>query len=670
MYYIKFPLIGLLIAFIVGILIENYLNLPLNWLFLGLLLGIISTLIYYIYSKKRKTNPFSFVVTTVISFFILGALHKNIQTDLNSKNHFSNFIQDENNLIIGSVHEKLKPTPYYDKYIIDVSQINRHVSIGKTLLYVPKKEYKKLVVGKEIKVFSKIKFIESVVNPYQFNYTNYLNNQNIYHDIHILKEDKIITNSKYNWRYYIHYIKEKLITSFTYLHLKEDNYNLLIALLFGERTTLSKEITNSYTNTGVIHILAISGLHIALFYSIILWFTKPLKKLKKGDLFIFVISISILWLYALLTGMSASVVRAVVMFTVIAYGNLLNKQVNIYNSLATSALILLLWNPNYLFDIGFQLSYCAVIAIVSFQPIVHKYSYSKKWYVIKIKETLLITLVAQLGVLPLTLYYFGQFPILFLASNVIVIPVSSIILILGLALVPFNFIAPSLGKYIGNVVEFLIVKMNNFTFWIGHFENLIIKNIAFHEVLVLLLFGIICSILYYLSYPKRKNLSLVLSTIILFQIAYLIIFLSKKEETEFIIFNSYKSSLIAIKNNHTATFYSNKFDKNEELIFNYCRSNFITKEKNKPLENILYFNKKILCIDSNSIYKTKIHPEVILLIQSPKLNLDRLIQTHHPQQIIADGSNYKSYIQRWKETCEKQKIPFHATTEKGLFQIK
>ena len=134
------------------------------------------------------------------------------------------------------------------------------------------------------------------------------------------------------------------------------------------------------------------------------------------------------------------------MFTVIAYGQLLKREINIYNALATSALLLLVWNPNYILDIGFQLSYCAVLAIVAFQPIVNKYAYSKYKIILKIKETLLMTLVAQLGVLPLTLYYFGQFPLLFLIANLVVIPLSSLILILGLALIPSVYLYFPLAK--------------------------------------------------------------------------------------------------------------------------------------------------------------------------------------------------------------------------------
>ena len=240
---------------------------------------------------------------------------------------------------------------------------------------------------------------------------------------------------------------------------------------------MSKEISNSYTQAGIIHILAISGLHIALIYGIILWLTKPLLRFKKGKLYIFSLSLSVLWFYAILAGFSASIVRAAVMFSVVALAKIVNRQSNIYNSLAVSALLLLVYNPNYLFDVGFQLSFAAVLSIVIFQPLVRKYSYSKHIIILKIKELLLISLVAQIGVLPLTLYYFGQFPLLFLFANLIAIPLSSLILILGLVLIPFNLLFPKAATYLSVVVNFLIEIMNAFTTWIVKFDIFIIKSI-------------------------------------------------------------------------------------------------------------------------------------------------------------------------------------------------
>ena len=377
-----------------------------------------------------------------------------------------------------------------------------------------------------------------------------------------------------------------------------------------------------------------------------------------------------MWFYAILAGFSASIVRAAVMFSVVALAKIVNRQSNIYNSLAVSALLLLVYNPNYLFDVGFQLSFAAVFSIVIFQPFVRKYSYDKNKIILKTKELLLISLVAQMGVLPLILYYFGQFPLLFLLANLIAIPLSSLILILGLALIPFNFLLPKLAIYLSILVNFLIEIMNNFTAWIVKFDVFIIRNIAFHEVLVLLLYLIIGTILYFIYYSKIKNLKPILIAILIFQLGYFYLNSSEKNNNEFGVFNIMKNTLFVETKNNESIFYTDDFANSKSSIETYTRGKFVKNYRIAPIKNVFNFNKKILCVDSSGVYNTKEKPEIVLLIQSPKINLKRLISTIKPEQIIADGSNYKSYIKLWKTTCEQEKIPFHATAEKGFYRLK
>lgn len=670
MKFIKYPIVPLLLFFSIGIVIGFNTSFSIYLPFWSLITSLLLIILSYFFNEKRKKNSSLLGIPIYSSFLFLGWFSQIIHTEINNKLHFSHHLKNEKNLVVGQIIERLKGTLYYEKYVLDVHQINQKKTIGKLLIYIPKERKLSIKLSQNIRIISKIKNIESIYNPYQFNYTDYLNRQNIYQELHLKKEDKIQIQETKNWRYYLNYCKESLIERFHKLGLKEENYNLLIALLFGERTTVSKELTANYTNTGVIHILAISGLHIALIYQIILWSTLPLKRRKNGTITVFILSLSILWIYALIAGLSASVVRSVVMFTVIAYGQLLKREINIYNALATSALLLLVWNPNYILDIGFQLSYCAVLAIVAFQPIVNKYAYSKYKIILKIKETLLMTLVAQLGVLPLTLYYFGQFPLLFLIANLVVIPLSSLILILGLALIPSVYLYFPLAKIIGYITNFCIDWMNTFTRWLSHFDIFVIKNIAFHSSMAISLFFIVVSLLFLLSHPKKKNAYWVLASIFLFQFCYLIQIITKKEDRELIIFNTYKSSLVAIKEKEKIHFLTTDSTKNKTLIANYCRSNFVKKSTIRSLENTIYFKQKILRIDTNGIYKTKIKPDIIYLTTSPKINLERIINQLQPKLIVADGSNFKSYIQLWKKTCSSLNQHFHATTEKGIFILK
>ena len=129
--------------------------------------------------------------------------------------------------------------------------------------------------------------------------------------------------------------------------------------------------------------------------------------------------------------------------------------------------------------------------------------------------------------------------------------------------------------------------------------------------------------------------------------------------------------MLLIKQKDSAIVYSNNSEnRNASLLKAYRQERFLKDVKMDSVKNTLIFNeKKLLILDSLGIYNLKQQPEIVVLTQSPKVNLKRLITTIHPKQIIADASNYKSYVKRWKATCEKEKIPFHATAEKGFYRI-
>ncbi|CAM4314809.1 ComEC/Rec2 family competence protein [Flavobacterium terrigena] len=668
MKFFKFPIVPVLFGFIFGILTQNFLYFNSISILVGIFFSVIGFGVAYFLNAKKKFQSYfleSFVLILSLTF---GMLSSYLHREINAESHFSNFLS-EKNIVQGIVSEKLKSTIYYDKFILKTDAVNQQNCSGKIIFYIPKKAEKNVEVGNKIKLFETPKLLQNSFNPHQFDYSKYLQNQNVFHEVKLKETDFIEVSADQNFYHYINLIKSKLLKSYQIDSFKSDNYNLLMALLFGEKTELSKELSNSYTQAGIIHILAISGLHIALIYGIVLWLTKPLQRWKKGKVYIFLISLSVLWFYAVLAGFSASIVRAAVMFSIIAFAKILNRQSNIYNSLALSAMFLLLYNPNYLFDVGFQLSFAAVLSIVVFQPFVRKYSYSKYYVLRETKSLLLISLVAQIGVLPLTLYYFGQFPLLFLVANLIAIPLSSVILILGLALIPFNFLLPKVAVYLSVFVNMLIDWMNNFTAWIVQFESFIVKNIAFHEVLVVLLYGIIGCLVYFVYHPKIKNLSPILVAVLIFQMGYFFLNSKEKSNHEFVIFNVMKHNLFVETKNNISVFYTDDSTKSKQTIESYTRGKFVKNYRIEPVKNVFAFKKNILCIDSLGIYNTKQKPEVVVLTQSPKINLKRLIAAIKPLQIIADGSNYKSYIKLWKVTCEQEKIPFHATAEKGFYRL-
>ena len=665
---LKFPLIPIVPFLALGIIVSFLLKLQLNLIITGLGFLFICFLILLKIPKTRN-EPFYFGLVTYILAFQIGALLFYTHFEPNRENHYSKIISNDVCLIDGTIVNETKPSAKKNKYIVTINALNGKEASGKFLLYFPKGTKKAIIPGSEIILKSKLYPIKGSFNPYQFDYGKYMEKQNVFHQVYGDENNTSIVKQTKNLNYYLYTFRNKLSDSFAIQDFDAKTQAVLNALLFGQRILLDPETIAAYSNAGVIHILAISGLHVGILFLILNFLLKPLNKHKKGKLLKLLLILSFLWSFALISGLSASVTRAVIMFSILSVGKHYNQQNNTLNTVAFSALLLLCYNPNYIFDVGFQLSYAAVIAIVLLNPFFKYFYFTKNKIVNYSTDIILVSLAAQIGVLPLSIYYFNQFPVLFLVANIVVIPLTTIILFLGLATLtttPFSTqIALALGKILSEIIEL----MNSYINWISNFDNFLIKNISFTSTLCLLAYGIIVFFIYLLYHKKSQNFKYLLGSILVFQLAYFYTKFKENNYDELIIFNS-KNSLITLKENNQISAFTNSLEENITNISNYKRATFTEEVSILPLENILLFNStKILVVDSLSTYKLSQKPDIIILTQGARVNLERLIQINSPKIIIADNSNSKYKVEMWEKTCLKEKIPFHSTYEKGLYKI-
>lgn len=666
----KFPLLTITISFAIGIIAAFHLQWSFQTLVILLFsfLGIFSFLFWK--SKKALLQNSLFGIATYLLAFTLGMMSFYIHSDLNSKHHYSKKSIDETNSIRAIVTTTLKPNEKYNKYFISLSHFNDSVASGKLLLYVPKANLETLHSGDEIWLNSTIYPVPKAFNPYQFDYSKYLEKQNVFHQIYTQKNQIKIIQTHKTIDFYIENLRNNLSQSFDIHHFDTKTKAIVDALILGQRLELDKETIADYSNAGVIHILAISGLHISIIYFFIVFLLKPLKRVRFGAEIQLLIVLVILWLFALLTGLPASVTRAVTLFSFISIGNYFNQPKAIYNALAISAFLILLVKPNAIFDIGFQLSYAAVLSIVLFQPFYKKFYFSENKIAIYFTDTVLVSLAAQIGVLSLSLYYFNQLPLLFLLANLVIIPLSSLVLIVGIVILPLNFILPSVAVFLGKILEFSIQFMNEYIHWIAQFKSGIITNISFSGWLTFSMYLVIVTFIYWMYHTKVKNIKYILVTVLLFQLSYISVKWNENQGSELVVFNE-KSTLIGIKNQNSVIAFSDIPENHNVTLNHYTRGTFSDSLCIFPMQNAISFpNKRILVVDSMGIYKTSIRPEIIVLTQNPKINLSRLIQDIKPEEIIADKSNYKNTVKRWEITCRKEKIPFHAIAEKGFYRLK
>ena len=356
------------------------------------------------------------------------------------------------------------------------------------------------------------------LNPNQFNYKAYLKKQYIYHQI-FSENNSLFYLSKdtHTLDGYASTVRNNIYNTLKTHHFKPDELSIINALILGQRQEISKAVYSNYINAGAVHILAVSGLHVGILLLILSAFLKPIEHFKHGKYLKVLLLLLLLWSYAFLAGASASIIRASTMFSIVAIGMHLKRPTNIYNTLAISIFFILLFKPLFLFDIGFQLSYLAVIAIVSIQPLLYKLWKPKLWLLDKIWQAFTVTIAAQFGVIPISLFYFHQFPGLFWLSNIVVIPLLGVILTSGIIVIilaVLNVLPQFLADCYGNVISL----MNTFFAWIANQKQFIIRDISFNLLYVLASYFIIIALVRFYKNRNHTALKLLLIAVISLQI--------------------------------------------------------------------------------------------------------------------------------------------------------
>lgn len=444
---------------------------------------------------------------------------------------------------------------------------------------------------------------------------------------------------------------------------------MIKALLFGQRQEISDELYDNYKAAGVVHILAVSGLHVGILMLIFELLFNPLKFLSFGKPLKTFSVVVLLWCFAVLTGLSPSVTRAVLMFSLFSIARGIQRPSNSLNTLCLSAFILLVIDSKLLWNIGFQLSYAAVAAIIIIKPQLDKWIVFKNKLLNYFLELFKVSVAAQLGVFPLSIYYFHQFPSLFFLANLAVIPCLVLLLHLGTFIVILAVVLKT-PTWLIYLFSYTASFMNSIIKWIASKEVFYFKSIPFDHIDVLFCYGLIVVILKFISNKSARTIMWIGLITIGYQSANLIRF-GKKSTTKFLVFHKIQHSVLAFQTPSTLWTYHNVPQLENTLFY----PNYILGEnlKNQQFDSIrplyLTYEKNIIVIDGkNPIYSsTVVKPNWVILINSPKINLDRVLNELKPELVIADGSNFKTYRERWTKSCSKQNITLHDTFEKGAF---
>lgn len=663
-----------MISLIIGILLGFCFPLELSvllWIFGGSLLFF---LFLFIHTRFRLFQNSSFAISAFVLILSLGMLNVSVhQPDFRADHYLHQDFDQEVKMEV-EVLEVLKSNAFYHNYIAKLHFINQQPAQGKILLSIAKDSVYELKEEERLLFYGNLESIIKALNPYQFDYSSYMANKHVFKQAKIHSAEVMIRSpEKEGLRGKAAKIRKQIHENLVDSGFSTAQIALMEAFILGQRKELTHETYTKFSEAGVVHILAVSGLHVGIILYFLNWILKPLTYLPKGKWMRSFIAVILLWFYAYLVGMTPSVMRAVTMFSFLSMGMVFKRRVFTLNMLCLSALVLLIVNPHNLFEVGFQLSYCAVLSILLFYHKLMILFPRKNKVLHKIGSLFSVTLAAQLGVLPLSLYYFHQFPGLFFVSNLLIVPALGGILGGGILIILFSFLFPIPG-FIIKIYGIVLDSLQGLVNFIAEKDDFLFKNLYFSLNLLVISavsIGLLAALLHLKN--KIKYLAFFLISLIVFQLIFLMETKQIQQQRSFYVFHQSRYSALGYQENQQI-FWMGNLPEHQTPSFAKPIQDAMGIRQISKLDAFHDFydlgENQLLIIDSLGIWE--IHNSLkfvdILLRDSPQINLERVLDSLQPKLVIADGSNYKSLINRWQQTCQEKNIPFHHTGEKGALQ--
>ncbi|MEO6251662.1 MAG: ComEC/Rec2 family competence protein [Ferruginibacter sp.] len=687
----KAPFIRLLLPLIAGIMLQWYLHIPVTVLVIALVSFSIAFVLFLLLPLALRFRSKSLQGSIIQLLFIgLGTL-LTWQKDIRHKtNWYGNYYHDSSWLVVLIDEPLVEKTRSFKTDGNVESIIQNGITIpctGKLLLYFSKDSIKnELQYGDRIIISKNLQQIKNSGNPGAFNYQRYAAFQGIFHNVFLKDKDWIIV--KENGAFAGNKFKQFIFSAREYvlgvlrntIHTGKDELAIAEALLIGYTNDLDKDLVQAYSNTGVVHIIAISGMHLALIYVLLVWIFARIPFVNRSKILQLVLILGSLWLFSILTGASPSVLRAAVMFSCIAIGKNLQKKTSIYSSLSASAFLLLCYDPYYLWAVGFQLSYLAVLGIVIFQKPIYDLFYIKNKWLDKTWQLICVSTAAQVLTFPVCIYYFHQFPNLFLITNLVAVPVSAVILYAAIALVAFSWV-PYLGPYPGKLVGGLTWGMNKFILSVNEFSFAVWDKIAATVLSTWLLYAIVIGFGAWLMLKNKKyfRVALIASLAFVMLVAYNKWQTGKQQKL--IVYNVPQQQAIDMINGNNYLFVGDSI-----LLENGVLQNFHLKPariaqqldgRTAVLTGVFqqsifyqFNNKKILVLDKTMNFEPapeKINLDLVIISKNPRLSITELVKVFNCTQFVFDASNPAWKIKKWQQECRMLHLNYHSVHEAGAF---
>ncbi len=682
----EIPFFRLIWFFISGIALSIYFNLQfITFWQICWIISLVITLITLSVYKKRKIyyhKLFPGFLLTLLA--ILSGINLTIQhKQLLKSNHFSKY--NSNYLIVRLLdNPKLKKDIGRFSVTVENSVNNKAITntCGKLLIALRFDTTKKLNLHYGDKLLMIAKFTETEIpyNPVEYNYKKNLSYKQIYH-ASFIREDQYYKIDSFKGNFIKDFalkFQDKQVLKFRRYLSDIDAQSLASTLILGYKTDLSQQILDAYSKTGTMHVLSVSGMHVAIvviFLGILLKFmdkriwTKILKTL---------IIILFIWFYSLITGLSPSVERAAIMITFVVVGRLVALKINMFNIIAISAFIILVLDPFAVMDIGFQLSFIAVGGLIYLQP--------KIYSLINVDNKLLdiiwqyssVSIAAQLATSPISLLYFHQFPLCFIISNLFLVLPATLIMYFGLVflIVPWP---PVVMTILGEALQQIIVFTNKGLFYIEKFPASNISQIWFNNFEITLFYLLIFLLV---SNQIKKKLFVKLAIISCF--ICIVVSITIKQWAHI---NQKQVTFFSLRKNSATAFLKGK----TALVFTDLDSNdFTYKFSVKPYldscgvttiktfnpqsiegEHIYHFNKKILrFINTQHLSDNNVKANWLVYSANSINNIDINLDSSKFENLFFDAKNKDYIIKKLEVFAIKNNINYKVLKRNPAIEIK
>lgn len=673
------PFVRLLLPFLAGV--ATNMALFLNG-FYWLLACLFSLLVFFIISffGKKYINYWAGFWLIAVCFLLGGLLHAKCQQRIYSS-HFSN--QAASFLIVEIAEQpklKTKSVKMVAKVLAVTDSLNnQQPATGNLLVYVERNLVtEQLNYGQLLIIPARYNEVYTPQNPNEFNYKKYLSFNQIYHQCFVGSRQLVVTErvggyAHYKLAYRLQdYIKNRLQT---YVQSHRE-IAVAQALLFGYDDDIDPDLAKAYGNTGTLHVLAVSGMHVGLIYLIITFVLSPLLKLKRLKWLVHVLSFLLIWSYAVLCGLSPSVLRASVMISFFILAELIDRKGNSYNTLAASAMLLLLINPNMAASVGFQLSYLAVLGIIGVNPFLYRMLLFKSWLGNQIWQITCVSISAQLATFPLGLLYFHQFPLCFPISNLLIIPLVSFIIYAAIVLMVLGFIHP-LAIAAGYVVKTLLAFTNTTVSWLEYLPYAYLNGFSISVLETgMLYFSIFCVVMYFIK-PFKWLLAFSMAVFVCFSASRLVKTMQNQQQHDLTIYHIKQHTAMRLINGNKSILIADSAllaDK-DKMVFHlqqqaWHRQISTTDTLNMPKAGCFTFNQTQVFV--NALPKDSLLNNInsVLLITDKQFAKQFAKQPYAFSEVIINNS-FSSYFQQLAAHAASQNnINYKVLAKSGFVTFK